>query len=46
MEGAGLPVMAAEVPQLGFYADAFGEPFGEDLGEYERVAAELLGEEA
>ncbi len=46
MEGAGLPVMRAEVPQLGFYADAFGEPFGEDLGEYERVAAELLGEEA
>ncbi len=46
MEGAGLPVMKAEVPQLGFYADAFGEPFGEDLGEYERVAAELLGEEA
>ncbi len=46
MEEAGLPVMKAEVPQLGFYADAFGEPFGEDLGEYERVAAELLGEEA
>lgn len=46
MEGAGLPVMKAEVPQLGFYADAFGELFGDDLGEYERVAAELLGEEA
>lgn len=45
MQGAGLPVMKAEVPQLGFYADAFGEPFGEDLGEYERVAVELLGEE-
>ncbi len=46
MEEAELPVMRTEVPQLGFYADAFGEPFGEDLGEYERVAAELLGEEA
>ena len=46
MEGAGLPVMKSEVPQLGFYADAFGEAFGEDLGEYERVAAELLGEDA
>lgn len=46
MEDAGLPVLKTEIPQLGFYADSFGEPFGENLGEYERVAAELLGEEA
>jgi chromosome partitioning protein len=41
-----LPVMRTEVPQLGFYSDAFGEAFGDDLGEYENVARELLGEEA
>ncbi len=48
MEGMGLPLLKAEVPQLGFYADAFGETLdGEaSLGEYERVASELLGEEA
>jgi len=46
MVGMGLPVMAAEVPQLGFFADAFGEVLDGDLREYERVAAELLGEEA
>lgn len=42
----GLPVLDIEIPQLSFYSDAFGEPFGEDLGEYERVARVLLGEEA
>ncbi len=46
MEGMGLPLLKTEVPQLGFYADAFGEVLNGDLGEYERVAAELLGEEA
>lgn len=40
----GLPVMEAEIPQLSFYSDAFGAPLGEDLGEYERATAELLGE--
>ena len=40
----GLPVMEAQIPQLGFYSDAFGEVPPEDLGEYERVARELLGE--
>ncbi len=40
----GLPVMASEVPQLSFYSDAFGAPLDEDLGDYERVAAELLEE--
>ncbi len=44
MEEMGLPVMRTEVPQLSFYSDAFGEALGEDLGEYERAAAELLGE--
>jgi hypothetical protein len=42
MEQMGLPVMATEVPQLSFYSDAFGEPIGESLGEYEQVAQELL----
>jgi chromosome partitioning protein len=41
MEEMGLPVMAAEIPQLSFYSDAFGEPLGGNLGEYEYVAAEL-----
>lgn len=44
MEALELPVMRTEIPQLGFYADAFGEPV-DDLADYERVAAELLGEE-
>ncbi len=39
----GLPVMEAEIPFLALYSDAFGAPI-EDLGEYERVARELLGE--
>jgi chromosome partitioning protein len=38
-----LPVMEAEVPALVAYSRAFGEPVG-DLGAYEAVAAELLGE--
>jgi chromosome partitioning protein len=42
MEDMGLPVMAIEVPQLSFYSDAFGEPIGDNLGEYEHVATELL----
>jgi chromosome partitioning protein len=45
MEGMGLPVLGAEIPQLGFYADAFGDPIA-DLADYKRAAAELLGEEA
>lgn len=44
MEAMGLPVMRTEVPQLGFYADAFGEVVGENLGDYDQVARELLGE--
>ncbi|MDP9488412.1 MAG: ParA family protein [Actinomycetota bacterium] len=39
----GLPVMEAEIPFLALYSDAFGAPIAE-LGEYERVARELLGE--
>ncbi len=46
MEEMGLPVMRTEVPQLSFYSDAFGEALGENLGEYERAAAELLDEKA
>lgn len=42
----GLPILDIEIPQLSFYSDAFGEPFGDDLGEYEKVARVLLGEEA
>lgn len=44
MEAMGLPVMRTEVPQLGFYADAFGEVVGENLGDYDQVARELLRE--
>lgn len=43
MEGMGLPVMRAEIPARVGYARAFGEPIS-DLGAYEAVAAELLGE--
>ena len=39
----GLPVMEADIPFLALYSDAFGAPI-EELGEYERVARELLGE--
>jgi chromosome partitioning protein len=42
MEEMGLPVLAAEIPQLSFYSDAFGEPLNDNLGEYEQVATELL----
>lgn len=45
MEEMGFPVMQTEVPQLGFYSDAFGEVVGRNLGDYDRVARELLGEE-
>jgi len=41
MEEMGLPVMATEIPQLSFYSDVFGEPLGENLGEYTHVATEL-----
>ena len=45
MEEMGFPVMRTEVPQLGFYSDAFGEVIGEELGDYDQIAKELLGEE-
>jgi hypothetical protein len=45
MKSMGLPVLGAEIPQLGFYADAFGDQII-DLADYERAAKELLGEEA
>lgn len=41
MEEMGLPVLATEVPQLSFYSEAFGEPIGNNLGEYINVATEL-----
>jgi chromosome partitioning protein len=41
MEALELPVLATEIPFLGVYRSAFGETI-EDLGDYERVAAELL----
>jgi chromosome partitioning protein len=41
MEEMGLPVMQTEIPQLSFYSEAFGEPIGQNLGEYELVAEEL-----
>ena len=41
--GMGLPVMATEIPLLDTYSGAFGGPV-EDLGLYEDVARELLGE--
>lgn len=44
MESMGLPLLKTEVPQLGFFADAFGEVLDGDLREYASVAAELLGE--
>lgn len=45
MEEMKLPVMRAEIPARVGYSRAFGEPV-EDLGAYELVAAELLGEPA
>ena len=38
-----LPLLEAEIPLLGRYSDSFGQPIRE-LGEYEQVARELLGE--
>jgi chromosome partitioning protein len=40
----GLSVLDTEIPQLSRYSDAFGEAVT-DVGDYERAAAELLGEE-
>ncbi len=40
-EEMGLPVIATEIPQLSFYSDTFGEPLGDYLGEYARVATAL-----
>jgi chromosome partitioning protein len=39
-----LPLLATEIPALGFYSEAFGRAVG-DTGDYEKVARELLGEE-
>ena len=41
MEDLELPVLQAEIPLLGFYADSFAGRV-EDLGDYEAVADELL----
>lgn len=41
MEALELPVMKTEIPFLGFYRGAFGETM-DDLGDYEKVAEELL----
>ena len=41
MEELELPVLATEIPHLSLYRSAFGEPI-EDLGDYEKVADELL----
>lgn len=42
MEEMELPVLATEIPALGFYSDAFGRAI-EDTGDYEDVPRELLG---
>src|SRR5215216_2729 len=39
-----LPLLATEIPALGFYSEAFGRAV-RDTGDYENVARELLGEE-
>src|ERR671917_219979 len=39
-----LPLLATEIPALGFYSEAFGRVV-RDTGDYENVARELLGEE-
>ena len=39
-----LPLMQTEIPLLNFYSDAFGTVI-EKVGDYEAVAAEILGEE-
>jgi chromosome partitioning protein len=41
----GLPLLEADIPALGFYSDSFGASI-EDVGDYELVARELLGEPA
>lgn len=41
----GLSVLDAEIPQLSQYSDAFGERI-QNVGDYEQVVRELLGEEA
>jgi chromosome partitioning protein len=43
MEELELPVLAAEIPHLSLYRSAFGATI-EDLGDYDEVASELLGE--
>ncbi|MDP9475857.1 MAG: ParA family protein [Actinomycetota bacterium] len=42
MESLDLPVLATEIPFLGFYRSAFGETI-DDTGDYQAVADELLG---
>ena len=39
-----LPLLATQIPALGFYSEAFGRAL-RDTGDYENVARELLGEE-
>jgi chromosome partitioning protein len=39
-----LPLLATEIPALGFYSETFGRAV-RDTGDYENVARELLGEE-
>ncbi len=41
MESLELPLLKTEIPFLGVYRSAFGETI-DDLGDYERVADELL----
>ena len=43
MRDMSLPLLATEIPALGFYSEAFGRAVG-DTGDYEGVARELLGE--
>ena len=43
MAEMGLPLLEADIPALGFYSDSFGAAI-EDVGDYELVARELLGE--
>lgn len=43
MREMGLPLLGAEIPALGFYSEAFGRSVA-DVGDYEGVARELLGE--
>ena len=43
MAEMGLPLLEADIPALGFYSDSFGSAI-KDVGDYELVACELLGE--